>query len=150
MRDMSNKRKIPFGIFLFALYQLFHSLALILGGINALFAVSAVPPVANIELEVNREIIILFQLISIIIGIWGLSLAFRLFKLNDKARRRLILYSKILLAFSLILFLLGIVPVILITIISVIALLYLKSKKVMRAFGIADTEMPQSNPSQRY
>jgi len=142
---MSNKRKIPVGISLFATYQFLHSLALILGSINSIFEISSIPEIANVEAEINKEILIIVQIIGIAIGVWGLSLAINLFKLNEKARRRLVLYSKIILVFSIFLFLLGLVPMILIVIISLIVLKYLNSKKVKRAFSAVDSQTRTSD-----
>lgn len=132
---MPQKRDIPFGILLFAIYQFLHSLALLLGGINGLFELTETPEIALIEADLDRNAILIAEIISIVIGIWGLSLAIKLFRLEDKARRRLVLYTKIILGFSVFLLLLGIGPMIFIAIISVIGLLYLNSRKVRRAFG---------------
>lgn len=135
---MANKRRIPIGILLFAIYQFFHSLTLIFSGLNSLLEISSVPNIAKIGTEADSEIVIILQIITIIIGIWGLSLAINLFKLNDKARRRLILYSKIILIFSLVLFILGAFGMIIIAIISLIIIKYLNSRKVKRAFGVSN------------
>jgi len=129
---------MPLGILLFAIYQFLQSLGLILGGLNSFFEIAAIPEEAVVGAEMNREGLMILQLLSIVIGIWGLLLAINLFKLNDKARRRLLLYTKIILIFAIILFLLGIIPMILIILISLIILRYLNSKKVKRAFGVVE------------
>ena len=120
---------------LFTVYQFLHSIVLILGGANGIFEISEVPEAALIEANLDRNAILITEIISIVIGVWGLNLAIRLFRLDDKARRRLVLYTKIILGFSVFLLLLGVGPMIFIAIISVIALLYLNSRKVRRAFG---------------
>ncbi|HDP97016.1 MAG TPA: hypothetical protein ENN25_04905 [Euryarchaeota archaeon] len=132
---MPRKRTMPFGIFLFAIYQFLHSIILILGGINGMFELTETPEAALVEADLDRNFLLIMEIISIVIGVWGLSLAIRLFRLEDKARRRLVLYTKLILGFSVFLLLLGIGPMFFIAVISVVALLYLNSRKVRRAFG---------------
>lgn len=139
IEPMPQKKTIPFGILLFAIYQFLHSLILILGGINGMFELTEMPEEALIEADLDRNFLLIMEIISVVIGVWGLNLAIRLFRLEEKARSRLVLYTKVILGFSVFLLLLGIGPMLLIALISVVALLYLNSRKVRRAFGARES-----------